>query len=88
MTRARKPSGRLSSGPWTAADFGRALRADGWVVESPGPHTHYVHPAKRGKKVTVDQKWTGVKKGHDPFKGIAAQAGYTPRQLQRLLNRC
>jgi hypothetical protein len=86
MPRKRKPSGRLSSGPWTAADFDRMLRKNGWTVESEGPHTHYVHAARPGRKVQIDRKWTGVKVGHDPFKGVAEQTGYGRRELKRLLN--
>jgi hypothetical protein len=87
MSRTPKRSGRLSSGLWTAKDFDRALKSDGWTVEASGPHTHYVHPDRAGRKVQVDTKWTGVKKGSFPFNGVAEQAGYSGKELQKLLNR-
>ena len=86
MSRTKKPAGRPSSGPWTAADFDRMLRANGWEVEARGPHTHYVHSDRPGRKVQVDQKWTAVKTGHDTFKGVAEQTGYGRQKLKRLLN--
>jgi predicted RNA binding protein YcfA (HicA-like mRNA interferase family) len=87
VARLPKASGRVGSGPWTAHDFDRALKSDGWLVESPGPHTHYHHPDRLGRKVQVDTKWTGVKKGSFTFRGVAAQAGYSGKELQALLNR-
>jgi predicted RNA binding protein YcfA (HicA-like mRNA interferase family) len=86
VARMKKPSGRLSSGPWTAADFDRALRSGGWEIESRGPHNHYVHPDRPGRKIQIDQKWTGVKVGHDAFKGVAEQSGYGRGELKRLMN--
>jgi len=63
------------------------LRAEGWEIESDGPHTHYVHSDRASRKVQVDRKWTAVKVGHDTFKGVAEQTGYGRRELKRLMNR-
>jgi predicted RNA binding protein YcfA (HicA-like mRNA interferase family) len=86
MARKKKPSGRLSSGPWTFADFEKALKADGWYPVGVGEHPNYRHPTRPGK-VQLDKKWTGVKKGHLPFRGVAIQGGYSKKELQVLLNR-
>jgi hypothetical protein len=85
MARQRKPSGRLSRGPFTAAEFHAALKLGGWSRRAGGHHTMYVHTERPGK-VQVDEKWTGVKTSHDPFKGVLAQSGYTKTELLRLLN--
>lgn len=85
MARKKKPSGRLHRGPFTAADFREALTLDGWSEESPGPHACWVHPTRRGK-VQIDGKWTAVKPGHDPFRGVCSQGGYTKAELLQLLN--
>lgn len=84
MARRKKPSGRLSTGPWTFADLERAIVRDGWYEVRHGDHPNYKHATKRGK-VQLDKKWTGVKKGHTVFKGVASQAGLTQHQLQKLL---
>jgi predicted RNA binding protein YcfA (HicA-like mRNA interferase family) len=86
--RKKKPSGRLHRGPFTASNFEAALRLDGWQEESHqtgGGHTNWSHPTRPGK-VQVDGKWTSVKPGHDPFKGIMVQTGYTKHELLNLLN--
>lgn len=85
MTRKRKPSGRLSTGPWTFFDIERAIKSVGWYEVKHGDHPNYRHPEKPGK-VQLDKKWTGVKKGHLVFRGVASQAGLTQKELQRLLN--
>lgn len=85
MGRRKKPSGRLRRGPFTASDFETAIKLDGWVSESDGPHSMWRHPSRPGK-ITIDGKWTGVRSGHDAFRGIATQGGYTSKELIRLLN--
>jgi hypothetical protein len=86
MARVPKPSGRLSSGPWTYTDLLRALRRDRWDIEADREHVHLVHPERPGRKVQLSKKWTGVKVGSDEFRGIAENAGYSTRDLKRLLN--
>lgn len=86
--RKKKPSGRVHRGPFTAADFETALRLDGWEPEpnqTGGGHTNWCHPTRPGK-VQVDGKWNAVKPGHDPFKGIMRQGGYSKEELLKLLN--
>jgi hypothetical protein len=85
MPRKRKPSGRLRKGPFTATDFESALKLDGWSRESRGPHACWVHPTRPGK-VQIDRKWTAVRTGHDPFRGVCSQGGYKRAELLRLLN--
>lgn len=85
MARKKKPSGRLRGGPFTADDFVRGLKLDGWEKESDGPHACWVHPSRPGK-IQIDRKWTAVKTSHDPFRGVAAQGSYKRRELLRLLN--
>ncbi len=86
MARIPKPSGRASSGPWSWRDFLAVLRRAGWKVESDLEHMHLVHPDRPGRKVQLDKKWTSVKVGHDPFKGIAETSGYGTRTLKRMMN--
>lgn len=85
MARIKKPSGRLHRGPFTASDFHAALRLDGWIPEQATRHANYCHASRAGK-VQVDEKWTGVKPGHDTFRGVMAQAGYSKMELLKLLN--
>lgn len=85
MARRKKPSGGFRRGPFTASDFETAIKLDGWVPESQGPHSMWTHPTRRGK-ITIDRKWTGVRSGHDAFRGVATQGHYTPKELLRLLN--
>jgi hypothetical protein len=87
MARKKKPSGRLRRGPFTTADFKAAVRLDGWTEEKGGrgDHTNWCH-AKRPGKITIDEAWTSVKPGHDPFRGIMAQGGYSKQELLKLLN--
>lgn len=85
VSRKKKPSGRMSRGPWDASHIRKALFADGWVAYEPGPHSTLKHPDRPGK-ITVDQKWTGVKKGHDAWRHMVAVGGYTDKQLLELLN--
>lgn len=34
----------------------------------------------------MSSKWTGVKVGHQTFKGLVTQTGFNKEQLQRVLN--
>jgi hypothetical protein len=85
---ARKPksSGRLSHGPFEFAQIERAIMEDGWKPAGHGDHPNYKHPSKAGK-VQLDKKWTGIKKGCTIFRSIAKQAGLSPKEFLRLLNR-
>lgn len=85
MARRKKPSGRLRRGPFTASDFEAAVRLDGWVRDTTGPHSMWSHPDRPGK-IVIDRKWTSVRQGHDPFRGVASQGGYTTKELLKLLN--
>ena len=86
MARRPKPSGRLSNGPFTFADFEAALLADGWYLEEQLTHPNYAHPTRSGK-VQLDKKWTGVRKGHQTWKGVVSQSGYSDKQLLQMLNK-
>lgn len=59
---------------------------DGWKPAGHGDHPNYKHPSKAGK-VQLDKKWTGIKKGCTIFRSIAKQAGLSPKEFLRLLNR-
>jgi len=59
------------------------LKADGWHAIEGGNHLNFKHPTRSGK-VQVSTKWTGVKPGSGPFKGICAQAGWTRDDVERL----
>lgn len=48
-------------------------------------HDNYCHPTRPGK-AQVDKKWTSVKPGHYPFRGVMSQTGYTKEELLKLLN--
>jgi predicted RNA binding protein YcfA (HicA-like mRNA interferase family) len=85
VSRKKKPSGRLSHGPFSFADLERAIAKDGWIEGGHGDHPNYKHPTKSGK-VQLDKKWTGVKKGSLVFKSVARQAGLSQTDLLRLLN--
>lgn len=85
MARKRKPSGRLNRGPFTAEDIRIALRLDRWELEGQTRHENYRHPTRPGK-VQVDDKWTGVKVGSMPWKGLLEQTGYSKAELLALLN--
>jgi len=83
---AERPADR---GPFTAADLERAIRLDGWEAEQQqtgGSHTNWCHPTRPGK-IQIHHKWTGVKPGSDPFKGIMRQGDYSKQELLKLLNR-
>jgi predicted RNA binding protein YcfA (HicA-like mRNA interferase family) len=87
MARQKKPSGRLSRGPWEYRHFRDALNGAGWIkVGQEGSHVQLTHPTRAGR-VTIDTNWTGVKVGHDPFKSVAQVTGYGKKELQRLLDR-
>lgn len=85
MARIKKPSGRLSSGPWTFDDLRKGIESDGWYEAGHGDHPNYRHPTRSGK-IQLDKTWTGVKKGQMVFNGVAGQGGYSGRELQKLLN--
>lgn len=68
----------------TARQMLRALRRDGWQVESSvGSHLQLVHPSKPGK-MTVPMH-AGDTIGPKLFRNILAQAGLTSDELGRLL---
>lgn len=85
MARKKKPSGRLSKGPWCFDDIRKALEGQGYVREEGAKHPQWRHPTRVGK-VSLDEKWTGVKKTSMVFKSLARQTGYDEKGLQRLLN--
>lgn len=85
MARTRKPSGRLNRGPFTAEDIRTALSLDGWEPERQTRHENFHHPTRPGK-AQVDEKWTGVKIGSMPWKGLLEQTGYSKSELLALLN--
>jgi predicted RNA binding protein YcfA (HicA-like mRNA interferase family) len=62
--------------PLKSADFERMLRHDGWVEAKGGRHPNWEHPEKPGK-AQLPENWTGVKTGHDTFKGILRQTGWS-----------
>jgi hypothetical protein len=86
MAREKKPSGRLSSGPWTSSDFKKMLTSEGYRPAANGDHLNWKHPDRSGK-VQLSPCWTGVKKGHSPFVGISGQMGISQKDLQKLLNK-
>ena len=85
MARKKKRSGRLSSGPWTSSDFKRMLTREGYRPVAHGSHLNWKHP-DRPSKVQLSPDWTGVKKGHLPFEGMATQMGISKKELQVLMN--
>jgi len=85
MARQKKPSGRMSKGPWSYSDIRRAIESQGYVREEAASHPQWRHPARPGK-VSLDEKWTGVKTGQIVFESLARQTGYGKAGLQRLLN--
>lgn len=85
MARKAKPSGRVNKGPWTPDEIIRALQREGWDGKR-APHTQLEHPTRPGK-ITVDTGWTGgIKASHDVFAWMAAQGGYSKRELIRIIN--
>ena len=86
MAKRPKPSGRLSSGPWTYRDLYECLSRDGWKPVPATRHVAMVNDARPGRKIMLDKKWTSVKKGSVVFNSIADQGAYSAKQLQRLLN--
>jgi predicted RNA binding protein YcfA (HicA-like mRNA interferase family) len=88
MARTPKPSGRLDRGPWDGPHIKRALERVGWrEVYTRGSHVFLEHDNRAGRKVTIDLNWTGIKPGHDGFKSLIAETGYTKRELQKVLRR-
>jgi hypothetical protein len=85
MPRNKKPGGRLSKGPWTYDEIRKALESQDYVREEAAKHPQWRHSARPGK-VSLDEKWTGVKKTGMVFKSLARQTGYGEKGLQRLLN--
>jgi len=85
MARTKKPSGRLSKGPWTYDDIRKAIEGQGYVREAGASHPQWRHPTRPGK-VSLDEKWTGVKTGQLVFDSLARQTAYGTKGLQRLLN--
>ncbi len=85
MARIKKPSGRLSTGPFTAGDIARALKALGAKKSVGGNHQEvWEHPD--GWKVPVSQAWTSIRKGDPIFRGIARTTGVGDKRLLQLLN--
>lgn len=86
MSRSRKPSGHVNKGPWTPDEILRALKREGWEGKK-APHTQLTHATRAGK-ITVDTNWTsGVKASDDVFTFMAAQGGYSKKDLLRIMNR-
>jgi hypothetical protein len=85
MARRKKPSGRMSSGPWTFEDFRRVFEAEGYQRVEGSSHPQWRHPQRPGK-VCLDEKWTGVKYGHEVFASLGRQSGYGKKVLRRLMN--
>jgi hypothetical protein len=82
----RKKSRQLHRGPFGFADFEAAIKLDGWIGPIKGRrHPCYRHPTRKGT-VQLDKKWTAIKPGHDGFRGVLQQGGYTKSELLRLLN--
>ena len=69
--------------PLKSTDFARMLRFDGWHEVKGGRHPNWEHPTKAGK-VQLPENWTGVKTGHDTFKGILRQTGWSKVDAIRL----
>ena len=68
----------------TARQMLRALRRDGWQVESSvGSHLQLVHPSQSGK-VTIPMH-AGDIIGPKLFRNVLAQAGLTTDDLRGLL---
>lgn len=81
----KKKGSKLHRGPFTCADLKRAIKADGWESAKNKKHLNYEHPTKRGK-VSLDEKWTGIRANDTMFRSVARQAGLTNKELLQLLN--
>lgn len=55
--------------PLKTDDFKRVLRAVGYVQVDGTKHLAYEHPTRPGK-VSLDEKWTGVKVGSWVFRSV------------------
>jgi predicted RNA binding protein YcfA (HicA-like mRNA interferase family) len=69
--------------PLTARELVRMLLADGWIEVRGTKHRNFEHP-KRGGKVSVSMKWTGLRFGHQAMKGVMAQASWSKADVKRL----
>jgi hypothetical protein len=76
--------GKLHRGPFTTADFVKALTSIGYESVPGTKHRAFKHPDRPGK-VNVGS-WQNVKAGHTVFASVARQANLTNEQLLRLLN--
>jgi hypothetical protein len=90
MTRKRKPSGRLSGGPWTYSDLQREFLRVGYEPlprsgQSGGSHENWRHPDRSGT-AQLDTNWDRVKVGSIPWQGLVAQTGYSSKELRRIMN--
>lgn len=81
----REGAKNLNKGPFTAADFDRALRSDGWYRVPGGKHWNYKHPTKPGK-VQVASNWEHVKYGKFNYVNVAENSGLGKMGLLKLLN--
>jgi len=87
MARKRKPSGQLWRGPFNYDHLRQAVEAAG-CTKLTGTAAGTNHPAWRGitgEKVSLDEKWDGIRANDELFKSVARGAGVSARQLLRLL---
>ena len=87
MGRKRKPGGALWRGPFTYDHLRQAIEAAGCVRQT-GKAAGTKHPAwssPSGRKVNLDEKWTGIRANDDLFKSVARQAELSPKRLLKLL---
>jgi predicted RNA binding protein YcfA (HicA-like mRNA interferase family) len=82
MGKTKRPRG-ASLPPLKSSDFERMLRFDGWYEVKGGRHPNWEHATKRGK-VQLPDNWANVKTGHDTFKGILAQTGWSKADAIRI----
>ena len=70
--------------PLTAYDLIRVVKADGWFQVDGTKHLAFEHPTKLGK-VSIDEKWTGVRAGGWTFRSVVTeQARMTRREFEEL----
>lgn len=69
--------------PLKSSDFAKMLRHDGWFEVRGGTHPNWEHPERPGK-VQLPNNWTGVRPGHETFRGILQQTGWLKKDAIRL----
>ena len=84
-SKKKKKSPRLHRGPFTYADLRQAIKLDGWEPAKNKKHLNFEHPTKPGK-VSLDEKWTGIRASDLMFRSVARQAGLSNEELLLLLN--